>query len=119
MTKPALVLIVLCVLVGALFGINSMSKGPPEREEVITKTDEGQVIYALKAIPKGSKISLTALQEKSIERWKIPNNAVPTLSIAAGQEARNDISSGQIILMSDLNSRPSGSTRIDNSAAPR
>jgi len=114
MTKPAMFLIVLCLIGGAIFGIKySMPKEyashTSEHGEYYFQSNQAQVVYALQPITRDTKIEDFMLGERSIERWKQPEDALPIVTIATDNFARNDIEKGQIIRMSDLRTEASGS----------
>lgn len=122
MTKPALFLIILCLIGGIIFGAKQVSKPQAQlvsHGEYSMRSSQAQVVYALRRISRGSKIDANMLGERSIERWKQPANAVPIGYFAINRIARNDIELGQILLMSDLYVEPTGSLRIDNSSPSR
>jgi len=114
MTKPAMFLIVMCLMGGVIFGIKySMPKenaSPASKHgEYYFQSNQAQVVYALQPIARDTKIEDFMVGERLIERWKQPEDALPIVTIATNKLTRKDIEQGQIIRMSDIHTEASGS----------
>jgi len=113
MTKTAIAIICFCIVCGIFFGIQAM-QNQAENLEAAKAVQLGNVVFSRKAIAKGAQIDASAIEEREVEKWKVPQYAVPAVHLAAGKEAAHDVGEGQILLMSDLVVKPSGHIRIDN-----
>lgn len=110
-----MIIILLCAIGGAIFGAYSLTR-KQEPAAKLRPENEAFVVYAMKPIPKGTKITRSLVEDRRLSRSKVPDRAVPSVSFVIGQKSATEISSGQILLMSDLAFEPTGYIRINNSA---
>lgn len=113
MTKPALIIILVCALVGLYFGYKHADQKPQPQAELMN-ADLRQVVYVTKPIAAKGKVDADNTENRTIAKDMVPSDAVPALSLAAGHSVKNNIAAGQILRMSDLDIRPSGFIRIVN-----
>lgn len=112
-----MIIILLCVVGGAMFGWYSRSKELERSAKCFKPAGLGRVVYALKPIPGGVQIEQDSVEERALERAKVPKRAIPTVGFAVGRKARHHISLGQIIEMSDLDFEPTGQIKFDTSGS--
>lgn len=120
MTRAALIVILLCAVCGAAYGIwaNSQQRVPTKPHEIRHGI---QVVRIISRVKKGSAID----KSNAAERFVIDTSPeyvdlqfqswVPSLGMAVGRKANKNLEGGSILLMSDLDSAPSGYIRIMNS----
>lgn len=113
MTKPALIVILVCALLGLFFGYKQKPQTLPSGEESKISDFRG-VVYITKPIAAKGKVNADNAENRTVTKDKVPSDAVPAINLAAGHAVKNDIAAGQILRMSDLDIRPTGFIRIVN-----
>ncbi len=84
--------------------INDQKKLYEARQaELDAKTNaRSTIVYAIKDIPRGAIIKVEALEEREMDKSKVPEDAVTSMSLIVGRKANRDVSARQIISQDDL-----------------
>jgi len=110
-------IVLLTVVAGFITILTSAVAGTPDTIHKAENVDSNQtevligydtavrVVYALKDIPDGTPISSSDLEERVIERSKMPEWAVTSSALAEHRMANHKISAGQILTVPDLAAR--------------
>lgn len=64
--------------------------------------EKSKVVFAVKDISEGKTISSDALEERQLERARVPHDAIMSAGLACGRVAKYGISAGQIVSHHDL-----------------
>lgn len=111
MTRMAVIFIVVCTLLGALFFVwksaaDDQAEEAAEREKRINA--KGAVVFAIRDIAQGETITADAIELREIAQSKIPSDACGEISGKAGKKARYGLVRGQIMAYHDLDPYPPG-----------
>jgi len=84
--------------------INRSQQEASQREaELRAKLEQkAKVVYAIKDIPEGATISADSLEERETEAGKVPEDALPSTTMAIGRIAKYGIPANQVVSSHDL-----------------
>lgn len=100
----AIVGIAACVAVAVNNCISSIKQGAADQTLAMESKlhEKGKVVYALKDVPEGQVLSSDILEERPVEIYKIPPDALSSASLVSGRIAKYGISANSIISTHDL-----------------
>lgn len=106
---PMLMLVVILGLavVVTMLVMHQMEIGARKADDLVRQMDEernqkSKVVYAAKDITEGALITPEDLEEKEIQKMKVPESAVSNLSQAQGSYAATNIAQGTVLLNGHL-----------------